>query len=260
LISTGPIATPSFRSLLLQPCFNDIGLGWATGVVVPAKGGYALMTARHVVTGRHHDTGGVLHKQAAIPNKLTIFHHRREQLLQWIEMSEPLLRDDTPLWKEHPEFGARVDFVALPLTQLADAHLHAYDPSRGTAEFEDGTLYDTLSVGPADPVSVIGFPFGMTAGGKLPIWATGTLATEPIVSFQDLPLSLVDCRTRQGQSGSPVIAHRNRGVVPTTDGGATDFGYPVWQFLGIYSGRINAESDLGMVWKAQALAQLIDSM
>ena len=100
----------------------------------------------------------------------------------------------------------------------------------------------------------------MTAGGKLPIWATGTLATEPIVSFQDLPLSLVDCRTRQGHSGSPVIAYRNRGLIPTADGGATDFGYPVWQFLGIYSGRINAESDLGTLWKAQALAQLIDSM
>jgi hypothetical protein len=254
-----PIATPSLRSLLLRPWFDDIALGWATGFVVAAKGGYALMTARHVVTGRHHDTDEVLHSQAAIPNKLTIFHHRKEQPLRWIEVSEPLLRDDTPLWKEHPEFGAEVDFVALPLTQLVDVHLHPYDPSK-PSEFEHGTLYETVSVGPADPISVIGFPFGMTAGGKLPIWATGTLATEPIISFQDLPLSLVDCRTRQGQSGSPVIAYRNRGLIPTTDGGATDFGYPVWQFLGIYSGRINAESDLGMLWKAQALAQLIDSM
>jgi hypothetical protein len=256
----GPIATPSFRSLLLQPCSNDIALGWATGFVVAAKGGYALMTARHVVTGRHHDSGEPLHSMAAIPNRLTIFHHRKEAPLRWIEVSEPLLRDDAPLWREHPEFGARADFVALPLTQLADVHVHAYDPSTETAENEHGTLYETLSVRPADPVSVIGFPFGLTAGGKLPIWATGTLATEPIVSFKDLPLSLVDCRTRQGQSGSPVIAYRNRSVVPTTDGGATDFGYPVWQFLGIYSGRINAESDLGMLWKAQALAQLIASM
>jgi hypothetical protein len=100
--------------------------------------------------------------------------------------------------------------VALPLTQLSHVHLHAYDPSLATAEYEHRTLYETLSVGPADPVSVIGFPFGLTAGGKLPIWATGTLATEPIVSFQDLPLSLVDCRTRQGQSGSPVIACANQ--------------------------------------------------
>jgi len=211
------------------------------------------------VTGRHQDTGVPLHKMQAIPNNLTIFHHKKEQPLRWIEVVEPLLRDGLPLWKEHPELGAKVDFVALPLTQLRDVQMHPYDPSK-PSEFEHGTLYETISVGPADPVSVIGFPFGMTAGGKLPIWATGSLATEPIVSFRDLPLSLVDCRTRPGQSGSPVIAYRNRGVTPTTDGGATDFGYPAWQFLGIYSGRINAESDLGMLWKAQALAQLIESM
>jgi hypothetical protein len=160
---------------------------------------------------------------------------------------------------EHPELGPKVDFVALPLTHLQHVHLHPYDPSN-TSEIEHGTLYETISVGPADPVSVIGFPFGMTAGGKLPIWATGSLATEPIISFQDLPLSLVDCRTRPGQSGSPVIAYRNRGLTPTIDGGVTDFGYPTWQFLGLYSGRINEQSDLGMLWKAQALAQLIDSM
>ena len=255
----GPIATPSLRSLLLQPRFNDTALGWATGFVVASKSQYVLMTARHVVTGRHHDTGEPLHTKLAIPNNLIISHHQRNQPLRWIEVSEPLLRDDLPLWKEHPELGAKADFVALPLTDVRDVHIHAYDPAK-PSEFEHGTLYDTISVGPADSVSVIGFPFGMTAGGKLPIWATGSLATEPIVNFQDLPLSLVDCRTRPGQSGSPVIAYRNRGVIPTTDGGAIDFGYPAWQFLGIYSGRINAESDLGMLWKAQALAQLIDSM
>jgi hypothetical protein len=175
----GPIATPSFRSLLLQLRFDDIALGWATGFVVATKGAYALMTARHVVTGRHQDTGEPLHSKLAIPNNVTIFHHRKDRPLRWIEVSEPLLRDGLPMWKEHPEFGAKVDFVALPLTQLADVQMHPYDPSK-PSEFEHGTLYETISVGPADPVSVVGFPFGITAGGKLPIWATGTLATEPI--------------------------------------------------------------------------------
>ena len=30
--------------------------------------------------------------------------------------------------------------------------------------------------------------------------------------------------------------------------------------LGIYSGRINKESDLGIVWKTSAIKELIDSM
>ena len=32
------------------------------------------------------------------------------------------------------------------------------------------------------------------------------------------------------------------------------------RFLGIYSGRINPESDLGIVWKARAIAELVESM
>ncbi|PZP90620.1 MAG: hypothetical protein DI587_38160 [Variovorax paradoxus] len=32
-----------------------------------------------------------------------------------------------------------------------------------------------------------------------------------------------------------------------------------WEFLGIYSGRINAESDLGMVWHADFLTALVDA-
>jgi len=32
------------------------------------------------------------------------------------------------------------------------------------------------------------------------------------------------------------------------------------RFLGIYSGRINAESDLGFVWKAAAIQQLVSGI
>lgn len=31
------------------------------------------------------------------------------------------------------------------------------------------------------------------------------------------------------------------------------------RFLGIYSGRINPESDLGIVWKASAVAEIVDA-
>ena len=32
------------------------------------------------------------------------------------------------------------------------------------------------------------------------------------------------------------------------------------RFLGVYSGRINAESDIGVVWKASAIAELLDTI
>jgi hypothetical protein len=44
------------------------------------------------------------------------------------------------------------------------------------------------------------------------------------------------------------------------DGGTAIFGGPVTRFLGIYSGRVNDQSDLGLVWKAPAIAELVSSM
>jgi hypothetical protein len=107
----------------------------------------------------------------------------------------------------------------------------------------------------------------MTAGGALGVWATGFVASEPDVDFDDLPIFLVDCRTREGQSGSPVIVYGNGGMFPMQDGSTAVMG-EVIRFLGIYSGRIrdasepgtSPSSDLGIVWKAHALRELVDSI
>lgn len=44
------------------------------------------------------------------------------------------------------------------------------------------------------------------------------------------------------------------------DGSSAFFNGPVTRFLGVYSGRINPESDIGIVWKATALAQLVSAI
>jgi hypothetical protein len=117
-----------------------------------------------------------------------------------------------------------------------------------------------IRVAPSDYVSVVGFPFGLTGGGCLAIWATGFLATELDVDQFGMPIVLVDCRARQGQSGSAVIAHRNGGMVAMKNGDTSAFSGPVTKFIGIYSGRINTESDLGIVWKASAIKELLDAI
>jgi hypothetical protein len=105
-------------------------------------------------------------------------------------------------------------------------------------------------------VSVVGFPFGIAAGGGLPIWATGFIASEPQVDYEHLPIFLIDCRSRPGQSGSPVIAYRSGGAV-TTGGGVSVFTGSVFRLLGIYSGRINEQSDIGRVRKTTAIQELV---
>ena len=47
-----------------------------------------------------------------------------------------------------------------------------------------------IQFGPADTVSVVGFPFGMTAGGAFGVWATGFLPSEPDVDYNGLLVQL----------------------------------------------------------------------
>lgn len=44
------------------------------------------------------------------------------------------------------------------------------------------------------------------------------------------------------------------------DGGSAAFGGPVWKFIGIYGGRVNPESDLGIVWQATAIQELVQAL
>ena len=77
---------------------------------------------------------------------------------------------------------------------------------------------------------------------------------------------LIDCRTREGASGSPVFAYRSSGWVNAESMETGErksvliSGKPVWRFLGVYSGRLRGDSDVGMVWKAQAVRELVGSI
>lgn len=177
-------------------------------------------------------------------------HNRASSLGQWVAKVEPLCVNQEPLWVEHPIMGPRADFVALPLTQTQDIQLYPY--SLGVDD-------PPILVAPAEVVSVVGFPFGLTAGGCLALWATGFVASDPDIDHMNLPIFLIDCRSRQGQSGSAVIAYRTGGAVATEQAVVVSGG-PMTRFLGIYSGRVNAESDLGFVWKAAAIQELVNSI
>ena len=243
------IAMPSVQSLLIQMSFGSQPLATGTGFVVQAKAGPMLMTNRHNLTGRNPHSGQSLSPTGGIPDRIAVWHNQKGKLGNWVLREEALIdAEGNCLWHEHPTLRAGADFVALPLTQLEDVELFSYDPSTPGAD---------IAVGPAEVVSVIGFPFGLSGGGRLGIWATGFVASEP-----DLPepTFYIDCRSRPGQSGSAVIAYRGGGGVAMKDGGTGMFSGPVSRFLGIYSGRINAESDLGIVWKASAIAELVASL
>jgi hypothetical protein len=248
------IELPSAQALLLTTVFEKTRLGPATGFVVPSKVGPLLITCRHVVTGRDNNTGTPLSASSSIPDSLIVRHNGAETDARGVDTTvetvEPLYEDGQPRWIEHPTLANRADLVALRLTQLSTTRIHMIS----LVEPED-----RIVLRPAEPVSVVGFPFGRSGPGQFAIWATGFVASEPSIPYDGLPVLLIDCRTRPGQSGSPVIAHRiGYGLFETegdtalrkSDGSLT-------QFVGAYSGRIHPESDIGMVWKASAVRDLV---
>lgn len=162
---------------------------------------------------------------------------------------EPLRDADGPLWFVHPVHGRRIDVVALRLTKTEGYALYTHSLQEGP----------NVAIAVAQQVSIVGFPFGRTGGGAFGIWVQGTIATEPAVDFDGLPCFLIDSRTRQGQSGSPVIFYSAGGPITTTEAAAAIFGGPVEQLLGVYSGRISKESDLGFVWRREVISAILDS-
>ena len=153
------------------------------------------------------------------------------------------------MWVEHPHLNEKADFVAVPLTQLNQVNLIFYE-LQGQPD---------IKIRVSDVISVVGFPFGKKIEGTA-VWATGFIASEPDINYENLPVFLIDCRSRKGQSGSAVIAHRNDGTYSDSHGNQILAGKVATKFLGIYSGRINDESDLGMVWKSSAIAELLQSI
>jgi hypothetical protein len=248
------VAIPSMKSLYIEMYFGKTRLSSGTAFLVARDktSRCVLITNRHNVTGRRQDTGKCLSKHAAIPDNIVIYFHKEgEHIGEWLPVKLPLYRPDgDPYWFEHPTLGATADVVALNLNWGRDVRKVPYYLDGSNSTLDRGILVD-----PGEPISVIGFPFGLSSFGKFPIWATGFLAQDLDLVVPEKPVLLIDCRTREGQSGSPVIAYRVGGSRELVNGIVYQTMSPNarWEFLGIYCGRVNGESDLGIVWHASAV-------
>jgi len=231
---------------------DDQPLYSGTAIVVMAQQGPLLVTCRHLVTGRNQATHRALSPSSEVPNRMKIAHNRRNELGEWVFREEKLFNEDgTPRWAEHPTLCGNANIVALPLQDLFDIEFFPYDLANTGPD---------MIVGLTDPVNIVGYPFGMRSGMSFPIWATGFIASEPAVDQFDLPTFLIDCRSRPGQAGSAVVAHSNGGSMFMSGGEYKKFTGPVTKLLGIFSGRLNKQSDLGIVWRVSAIREVVEGM
>lgn len=247
------IQLQSFQSLFLKFYYEDQYLACGTGFMANTPGGPVLVTARHCVTGRDQETNQPISNHGGVPNRVVVCYTVQPTNgdIEWAEASYFLHGEDQDdrYWHEHPSYGAAYDFVALPVGLTPNLLINAYDLQPPP---------DPILLRPAETVSIIGFPLGRSAGFRFGIWSTGFLASEPLVPYDNKPLLLVDCRTKRGQSGSPVVAVRS-GVVKLESGATVDVGQRAVQFVGLYSGRVSEGSDIGIVWKASAIQELLST-
>jgi len=159
-------------------------------------------------------------------------------------------------WFEHLELGRSVDVAAMDVTDavtgLEIRHVNALESD---AVLEPFTSQD---------VFVVGFPFGQITGAPAPVWKRGTIALDPTFNPEALPKMFVDTATREGMSGSVVIARHiivNRAYLKKDGTKTLPILYATLDVVvGIYSGRHYPDlekAQIGIVWKRKAIEETV---
>ncbi|MFL1012267.1 serine protease family protein [Flavisericum labens] len=231
-------------------------LASATAFIYEYGNKYYLITNWHNVTGLNPLTREPISIHGGVPNVLVLsLLIKKKPYLSWSNFSIYLYdNNDESDWLIHPEFGEKVDVVAIELD--IGENLNAILTPINKIEFNDFDLEI------ADDIFILGYPYNLDGGGKFPIWKRGSVATEPDLDMDKLPKIFVDTASKRGMSGAPVIYRRTGihgahgriipkgAIIGTIEG-----------FVGIYSGRIVGKDDfdaqLGIVWKKQVIEEII---
>lgn len=241
----------TFKSLFIEMFFDQQPISSGTAFIIERNGRYFLVTNKHNTTGRD-DKGKCLSDLGAIPNYIKVYFRQKNNIHITIPKTIPLYSNgeidiQQSLWIEHPNQSEYIDVVCVPLECYEEVEYLSVNIFEGN-EFEKSET---------DIVSVIGFPFGLQGEFDSAIWSTGFIASNPSYRYNNQDKFLIDCRSRPGQSGSPVYAYNHANVAQRVKEHSMFFGEPTVKFMGIYSGRINEMSDLGFVWKRNIIEEIV---
>ncbi len=259
---------------------EDCRLGTGTAFLVGSMNGQSegfdafLVTAWHLFTGRHPDSA--CDENLVEPDYFLVHYPRRGAptgavVTQRYDVRAYANESDMapmPLWVEHP-LGPAVDIAVLDIGATPrDAYCLPINIDADCWPTVGGLASDPqwerilpdlpLPLRVTDRVFVVGFPFGDIGTWPFAIWSTAYVASEPSFPHKGRPSFLIDGRTREGQSGAPVFLRYRPGEGVSVTDQLVTFDRDVTVFLGLYSGRTNANSDLGMVWTVEAVRQVVD--
>lgn len=245
----------------------SIGTGFFYGTINSDKAVVFLATNYHVITG----IGPTEKAEKAVLGDEILIQLRDEKGNAFYK-SIPLFVNNSQNWLEHPtDDEADVILIPLPTNFLEKADFQVVSKK---------VNIDNLLLSPSSPVVMIGYPHGYgDAVNNLPIWKTGSLASEPEYDFDGKKKIVVDISAYPGMSGSPAFYVSHNGYA-TKNGDMMMGGGMVVHFLGIYASMQMLNSDLyleqvqnqssykvshseslqlGHVWKAELLEQIAES-
>ena len=159
------------------------------------------------------------------------------------------------IWLEHPE-GKEVDVVAIPIDLgVPDEAIISYINKQN---YELDWLPDV-----GDDCLIIGHPEGFSGPLDTPVWKRGSVASLPLLDYDDKPVFLLDTIGNRGLSGAAVVG-RGTGIFDKNSGAnlSSDAVIGTWfNFVGIYAGRISDSgigSQLGRVWKRSVIDEIFE--
>ncbi len=268
-----PITPWTFFAVRIAPAYGATKLAIGTSSFISFGEGHFLVTNLHNVTGRRTDTGLPISRTGGVPDRLHAWFLAARQpdpmtveynLEAWVEKVYPLYDEQRrPRWLVHPRW-ADVDIACVPFAPAGGAF-----PS---LSLDNYVPPDDVRGG--DPIHVLGYPLGISAYQHLPIWTRGSVASEFHLDFRERPRFLIDCMTRPGNSGSPVVGYT--GHTSNVNGFGYEYQVPELRVLGVYSGRIRSvaargegetfdelseriqDSGLGQVWKLGLVREIIE--
>jgi hypothetical protein len=266
-----------FDKLSLSSCYIDLkGVGTtkrhATGFFWRHGQNIYLVTNWHVVTGKNIFTGQfmkhgwcadsivihfVVEEVPTLPITPAPGSPNRQFGIREIEL--PLCHDyNEPPWIQHQNiFDWNIDIAILPMTAAARAD----DPK--IVCVNDYTFAQLLHLVGSD-VLVVGHPLSAERGNyplTFPVWKRGSIASEPLLPWNMKPAFLVDVRTSEGMSGSPVF-RRAYGPTIMADLTIADRNVVCSEFMGVYSGRLyddERNASIGLVWHRNLIDEIISA-
>lgn len=265
-----------FDSLSLSACFLALkGVGdnprHATGFFWRHANEVFLITNWHVVTGINMMSGTPV-ANGWCPNKINLQYFTKAgsahpnfavlgpeaKMVECPAIEISLYHDfHHPFWIQHPmAFEWSVDIVALNVdSQLKD---------KTKVQCVNDRNYPRLYHFAGSEIFVLGHPIQQDNSSYpvvFPVWKRGSIASEIIVPWNMRPAFLIDSRTSQGMSGSPVFA-RVFGPAAYGDDTIKVDNILASEFMGVYSGRLfddENNASIGLVWHRNLIDQILNS-